>query len=501
MTLTKYTKPILLLLLVFGLFARLWQFGSNPSSLYWDEVAIGLDARSIAQTNLDINGQSPWQTMFYSYGDYKAPTYIWLTSLLAKFLPVNQVLVRLPSLIAGLVTGLILFKLTKLLFPKKPLLPLLTLASYSLMPWSVHFSRIGMESHLSLLFLALSVYLIALAKHKKKPVLLLLSSLSIGLGIYTYISLRVIGPLLFASSFILFHQKTRKVYSLFGLGALVILFSSLVLVRSPQYQDSQAYRLSNNNLLTSTTHIDKSLAAKQETNTLASRLFHHRYLYKADQYLTNYFSHFSAQFLIFSGDSNLRHHTGYQGQLLIVQGIILIIGAYYLITLPNKSTKWLILSWLFISPAISSLVNEVPHASRSIYMIIPLAVIVGLGLSKLKPKLLILALLLTLLNFGFSIHDYFIHYPSRSSQAWISPYKQAALHLKNNPTDKEVYVTNQFYQPNLYFQFYAQKPIKELGSTCPQNSICITDPDWQPEASKVITSISGTDKLVIKQSL
>ena len=495
----KLIKITLLFLIFLGLFSRLWQFGSNPSSLYWDEVAIGLDARSISQTNLDINGNSPWQTMFYSYGDYKAPVYIWLTAALAKLLPVNQALVRLPSLIASLLTGLILFKLTKLLFPKKSLIPLLVLTTYSLMPWSVHFSRIGMESHLSLFFLTLSVYLTVLAKLKKKPWLLLLSSMSISVGIFTYISLRVVGPLLFLTSFILFHQKTKKVFSIFGLGVLVILFSSLILVRSPQYKDSQAYRLSNSNLLTSTTHIDKSLAAKGETTTISSRLFHHRYLYKAEQYLDNYLSHFSAQFLLFSGDSNLRHHTDYNGQLLIVQGIILLIGMYYLITLPQQSAKWLILAWLFISPAISSLVNEVPHASRSIYMIIPLAIIVGLGLSRLKPKLLLLALFITLVNFSFYLHDYFTHYPSRSNMAWINPYQKAALYLKNNPTDKDIYVTNQFYQPNLYFQFYAQKSIKELGSTCPQDAICIADPDWQPENTKIIEEIPGTDKLVIKQ--
>ncbi len=164
----KLIKISLFFLILLGILARLWQFGNLPTSLYWDEVAIGLDARSISSTGLDINEKSWFQTMFYSYGDFKAPVYIWLTTALAKFLPVNQALIRLPSLIAGLLTGLILYKLTQLLFPKKSLIPLLVLATYSLMPWSVHFSRIGMESHLSLFFLTLSIYLIIKAKFSKK---------------------------------------------------------------------------------------------------------------------------------------------------------------------------------------------------------------------------------------------------------------------------------------------------------------------------------------------
>ena len=497
----KPINIILLFLIILGIVARLLQFGSIPISLYWDEVAIGLDARSLTQTGLDINGQSWFQTMFYSYGDYKAPVYIWLTTLLAKVLPMNQTLVRLPSLLVGLGTGFLLFSLIKLIFPKKPLLPLLSLATYSLMPWSVHFSRIGMESHLSLFFLTLSVYLIIKAKLAKKPWLLLLSALTISFGIYSYISLRVIGPLLFLASFFLFNQKTKKSFTSFGLGVLVISISSLILVRSPQYASSQAYRLSNNNLVTSTTHIDKSLAVKKESNTISDRLFHHRYLYKTQEYLTNYMTHFSPQCLFFSGDSNLRHHSGFNGQLLIIQGFILIYGLFILLNSTKKPVKWLIFAWLFLSPTISSLVNEVPHASRSIYMIIPLCLIIGLGLNKLKPKLLLIVIGLLIANFSLYLHDYFVHYPSRSKLAWVNPYKQAALYIKDNPTDKDIYVTNQFYQPVLYFQFYADQPVNQLTSICPENALCITDPDWQTEQTEIVSTIPDTDKLVIKKSL
>ena len=363
----KLISISLFFLIFLGLISRLWQFGTVPTSLYWDEVAIGLDARSIAKTNLDINGQSWLQPLFYSYGDYKAPVYIWLTAALTKLLPINQVVVRLPSMLAGLLTGWLLYQLTKLLFPKKALLPLFTLTAYALMPWSVHFSRIGMESHFSLFWLTLSIFLVVKAKQTKKPWLLLASALSISLGVYTYISLRIIGPLLFLVSFFLFNQKTKKSITYFSLGVLTILITTLILTRSRNYQASQAYRMSNNNLVTSTTHIDKSLAAKGETNTLPSRLFHHRYLYKTQEYLTNYLTHFSPQFLLFSGDSNLRHHSGYGGQLLMIQGLILFFGIYYLITHPSKSTKRLIFVWILLSPTISSLVNEVPHASRSNY--------------------------------------------------------------------------------------------------------------------------------------
>jgi len=63
------------LLIILGILARLWQFGQVPNSLYWDEIAIGLDARALIQTGRDLSGQFWLQTLFVSYGDFKAPVF------------------------------------------------------------------------------------------------------------------------------------------------------------------------------------------------------------------------------------------------------------------------------------------------------------------------------------------------------------------------------------------------------------------------------------------
>ena len=307
--LIKTSRFWLWLIVFLGIFARCYRFGQLPISLYWDEVAIGLDARSIAETGLDINGQYWLQPLFYSYGDYKAPVYIWLTAALAKFFPVNQLIIRLPSLLAGLLAGLILFQLIKLVSPKKSNLALLALAGYAIMPWSIHFSRIGMESHLSLFWLILTVYLIVSAAKTKQFLKLPLAALTAALGIYSYISLRIIAPILFITAYYLYHRQSWKKSLSYFLAALAILAASiLLLVRSTDYSASQHYRLSNDNLITSTSYIDQSsLALEAHQSSFFSRLFHHRYLYKTREYLVNYFTHFSPQFLFLSGDPNLRH--------------------------------------------------------------------------------------------------------------------------------------------------------------------------------------------------
>jgi len=225
--------------------------------------------------------------------------------------------------------------------------------------------------------------------------------------------------------------------------------------------------------------------------------------------LVNYAQYFGPKFLFLSGDPNFRHHSGFGGQLLHIQGIFLIIGLLYLIKYSRKETC-LLLTWLLLSPTIAALVNETPHASRSIYMIIPLAWLIGLGIdwslknikSKLKPVLSFIIIFSLSLNLILYLHDYFSHYPQRSAFAWLNPYKQSALYLKNNPPDKKVYITGQWYQPWLYFSFYADinkdKLNFNLPASCPQNSLCIAPPDWQNKTTKILNTIPNTDELVVK---
>jgi len=508
----KFIKLSLFFLIVLGVLIRVWRFGSIPFSLYWDEVAIGLDARSLLQTNKDINGNSWLQPLFFSYGDYKAPVYIWLVTIFSKFLSVSQFSIRLPSLLASLAIAFLLFKLIQLVSKKNSNLPLLTTISFLIMPWAIHFSRIGMESHLSLFWLVLSVYLSVLAAKKSKPLYLLFSALAISLGIYTYISLRVIAPILFIITFLIYCRSSLKKYlPSFTAGLAIIASAIFILIRSPDYQASQAYRLSNDNLIKSTTYIDKSITAQGSQSTFISRIVHHRYLYKSAEYLENYFAHFSPQFLFTSGDNNPRHHSGFGGQLLAVQGIFLILGLYYLFRKIPKKEKYLLLSWLLLSPTVSALVNEVPHASRSIYMIIPLAWIIGIGFNQLKsykPIFTRLIVILLIFNLSLYLHDYFSHYPQRSSLAWVNPYKQTALALQDKPKDKAIYITNEFYKPELYIAFYQNKNLNNLKNyffflpnTCPENSWCVASPGWQPDTTTIIKHFSSTNELVVKKAL
>ena len=424
------------LLIILGILARLFLFGQVPNSLYWDEVAIGLDARALIQTGRDLVGNSWLQPLFVSYGDFKAPIYIWLVALLGKVFSVSEIIIRLPSLLAGLGTAWLVYDLTRLISPKKSKLPLLVLTNLAVMPWAIHFSRIGFESHLSLFFLTLMVWLIVKKSY--------LAGLSGVLGIYSYISLRLLVPLMF----LVFARQRGWKYLTSGLA--IIGAGILLLTNSPHYAASQQYRLSNDNLITAPlSKVDKG-----------------------KQFLSNYFDFFEPKFLLTQGDPNLRHHSGFGGQLLLVQGLLVIIG----LTSANK----LMLLWLLLAPIVGALVNETPHASRAIYMIVPLAYLAGLGWQKLaKWKFAWLIPLALGLNLLVYLHDYFVHYPERSAAAWIKPYKDAAGRQYDS---YPVYISPKLYKPELYFAYYLNdlsllkvndRFYYSLPSVCPEGAICV----------------------------
>ena len=129
---------------------------------------------------------------------------------------------------------------------------------------------------------------------------------------------------------------------------------------------------------------------------------------------------------------------------------------------------------------VAALVNETPHASRAIYMIVPLAYLAGLGWQKLaKNKLMSWLIIAGLtLNLLVYLHDYFSHYSNRSAAAWIKPYKDAALINYDRP----VYLSPALYKPELYFAYYKNdqsllKPNDKfyyyLPAVCPAEAICL----------------------------
>jgi len=138
-----WSMIVLILVVILASLLRLYTLGDLPNGLYIDEVAIGVDAESLAKTGRDMHGGSWLTTIFPSYGDYKLPVYIWLAAISIRLFGATDFSVRLPSAVAGIITVVLVYALAIELFAKEKhmkVIAIVSAAMVAIMPWSILFS-------------------------------------------------------------------------------------------------------------------------------------------------------------------------------------------------------------------------------------------------------------------------------------------------------------------------------------------------------------------------
>lgn len=428
---------------------RFWRLGEVPVSLYWDEVAILADARSIAATGQDMHG-NPWlQAIFPSYGDYKLPVYIWLASLAVKVFGATEWAVRLPSALAGIGTVLIAGLFGARLFQKeKPsvrhALVFLTAGVVAFAPWSILFSRTGFEGHVGQALLGLSILLALLAKKNGKWRMV---AVAIGaVATYAYFSIRFVWPVVFLAATLLLtplpkKQLGRWIFTSCVVPLLVYALFLLPLYRSPWYAPSDQFRLSTKSVLTMENWpVVANQYKLQAGNTLFDKVIFHPKILIARELAKNYADHLSLEFLFFTGDPNLRHGTGHHGLFLWPLLVPFFIGWHGLFT-KNSRQGWFLLIWWLVALLPASVPEATPHALRSLNALIPLSVVIGWGVwqgwdllstafSQRWAKALAIGwvaiFIFTLAEFT---SYYFATYPTASASEWQYPYKEVAQEI------------------------------------------------------------------------
>ena len=91
---------LLIFALLLGAFLRLYQLGSLPNALTWDEAALGYNAYSIIKTGRDEFGKL-LPIVFKSFGDYKPGLYVYLVIPSVAIFGLNEFAVRLPGALFG----------------------------------------------------------------------------------------------------------------------------------------------------------------------------------------------------------------------------------------------------------------------------------------------------------------------------------------------------------------------------------------------------------------
>ncbi|MGI5841368.1 MAG: ArnT family glycosyltransferase [Patescibacteria group bacterium] len=436
------TKTFLFLLFLFSFFLRSIFINQLPPSLNWDEVSHGFNAYSILKTGKDEWG-STLPLIFRAYGDFKLPLYIYLTTPLILIFGLNPFSVRLLSMLAGSLTPIILYLISKKYLSSKTALLVALISALS--PWSIFLSRIALEANVFTFLLLLSFYFLLEKKYVQ-------STIVYSLSLFTYNSSRVYLPfyliLLFVSLAV---NKINFKKDIFKYTFLII---SLILVLFQSLQTEGQARYKWVSILDS--------GAINRINELRSQ--YPRFVVNKVTYFTlnatkNYISHFNPAYVFLNGSNNSQFNIPNFYLIHPLFFIFLLFGLFSLIKIKSFEGRILLL-FFFISPIPSAITRDAPHLLRSLVFLPLIAIIIGLGIdfviSKLKAEKTIIVLILFLLTLSqYSFWNVYKNYAITNSQSWQYGYKEVIDYVKPLYDDYDLIVfTKKYGEPHEFILFH-----------------------------------------------
>lgn len=395
-----------------------------PPAMLQDEVALGYNAISIAQTGTDEWGQR-FPIVFRSFGDDKPPGFFYATSLLYLLIGWQPVLPRLTSAIAGtllIIVGSLWIK--KLFNPEKSANQLALFAGLllAISPWTIHLSRMALESNLALLFFFCGLYFFEFGQAGRRSQSIaksIAAALFLAASTYTFHSYRYTVALLFfgllLTTYIFKNWLRSKITYQVNHIWLVLIISS-VLALPGFFGSGTSTRLSQTFL--PSTAASKQLYTFYQNNcyiTLTNlarpllplcRLEYNKIMNPLMILGSSYADHLSPNFAFFSGDPGFGRNPTALGELYLILFPLWIIGGYFVLTQYKKYYP-LILGYLI--SLIPSAVSGPTHSTRlSVHLPFLIAVIIfGYQFLYSKSHRLAIALWVMLFVFlGYFVMNY-----------------------------------------------------------------------------------------------
>lgn len=448
----KYQFLPLFIIVIAGFLLRFISVTSVPPGLYIDEASIGYNAYQILTTGKD-EYRVPHPLFFESFGDYKVPVYIYAVAGAMAFLGKSELAIRIPSIFAGTLTILVLYlflqklltlETNKELQKKLKYLPLLASLLLAISSWHIHFSRGGFEVTLGTFLYMLGWYLFLLLREKKTITLTILCILTFIVAIYTYDAFRILSPL--ALLFIAFDQKIYKHPKSILYIVLAFLLVLPIFLFSFTPEGNERFRDTS------------SFAQMKNLN------FQQKVILFPLNYINNYLSFFSLDFLFNFGDGNGRHQIPNFGELFRWQIPFFLGGIFVLFRQKKSLIKNATFLLLFSAPFAASISIPSPQTLRSLPLVIPCMIVIATGIlffvqSIKRYKSLAIAIIIIVACYEFLLYlrFYYIHYPNVNQLDWGAGYKQLVLTTAQEQSHyKHIVIDKALTFAPVYFHYYDQ---------------------------------------------
>lgn len=218
------SKNLLIFLLIFmiGFLPRVWDFGAIPAGLHQDEVANGLDAYNILHYRMDRTGiHNPIH--FISWGSGQSALYGYLTIPFIYMWGLTQTTLRLPNLIAGILTLHLVFLAGRKILNIK--FGLISMFLVAISPWSIMSSRWGLEAYF-VVFIFMGGFCCFLFAEKTNY-WFIAGSVIFAISLYAYGTTYAVVPLFIGASAFLMWRMGKLKWQTLLLGGFAFLLTAL----------------------------------------------------------------------------------------------------------------------------------------------------------------------------------------------------------------------------------------------------------------------------------
>ena len=456
----KLSKVFLIVIILLGVFFRVYDLANNPVHLNQDEAMNGYDAYSLIHTLRDHHGNF-LPLSFESFGDWPPPVLTYLTIPFVAVLGLSEISVRLVTAFYGI--GVILLSL---LLAKQISIKgwgrVFLVTGFSLAPVLITQSRLAIPPSIVPFFTLLSVILLIqiikdLTENKRlRLYIYLLAAISLALGFMTYPTQKIFIPGVLVIFFVVlvFRNKIEK-KKLLKLVLIPIIFFLLIIGHLyPFIAESGRYNFRFSVV---------SLTTKYQGLELVARVGR------------RYVQYFSPQFLLLKGDLIKMQHVENYGLVTIPVTLFFYIG---LILMGLKLVRSIvkrekinqvyafILLTTLSAPLMASMTRDNYHTLRAIHFLTMIPIVSTIGLMELKEilkkeihkKILIVLVILSVIFSVIYAFSFFNYYTTeyREKNKWAFQFGVKDLIEKANTLkDKQVIVDDvSINMPYIYYLFF-----------------------------------------------
>jgi 4-amino-4-deoxy-L-arabinose transferase-like glycosyltransferase len=418
----EISQLLLVILLILGFGLRFYNVQNVPPGLTWDEAALGYNAYSLLKTGKDEYG-AVLPLNLKSFGDYKPALYAYLDIPFVAVFGLNELAVRLPSVLAGVIFIWLMFALMQELFQKK-WLSVSTALFAAISPLSLQFSRGAWESNVAIVLNLGGVYLFLKAQRNQWWYVGVGSLFA--LSLLTYQGSRLFVLLLLIGLIILYRKDLNwRSKGLWVGGGILGLLGGILMIALVFF--GQGDRLSTTNFFAYTRSDEQINQIVSEDGftrgTAPYEILHGEWFAYVRGLVERYVVYYSPNILFVTGDYSPRHKVADMGVYPYYTLILFVLGMYFLTTLKNKGVGLVVL-YLLISPLPGVLSRDLINLVRALNLLVPFTILEGAGMyflvvslyRSLVGKLVFVGFVGVMIGiYGMYLDSYFVHTPAQYS--------------------------------------------------------------------------------------